>query len=69
VDGVGVATAIRAVVEHPTGRRDRGVRVFVRDAGHVGGALAREVAAVGAAILVADVEVWSATAFAREVGG
>lgn len=67
---LGVAAAIRAAVEHVDARSGiEGVRVLVQGAGHVGTALARELAADGAAVVVADVDVRRATALAEELGG
>lgn len=67
---IGVAAAIRAAVEHVDARSGiEGVRVLVQGAGHVGAALARELAADGAAIVVADVDVARAVALAQELGG
>jgi leucine dehydrogenase len=67
---LGVAAAIRAAVEHVDARSGiDGVRVLVQGAGHVGAALARELAADGAAIVVVDVDAARAAAVAQEVGG
>lgn len=67
---IGVAAAIRAAVEHVDARIGiEGVRVLVQGAGHVGAALARQLAADGAAILVADVDADRAVTLARELGG
>ena len=67
---VGVAAAVRAAVEHVDGRSGvDGVRVLIQGAGHVGGALARDLAADGAQIILADVDGERAAAVAAEVGG
>ena len=67
---VGVAAAVRAAVEHVDGRSGiDGVRVLIQGAGHVGGALARDLAADGAQIILADVDAERAAALAAELGG
>ncbi len=67
---MGVYGAIRAAVEHVDRTTDlRGLRVLVQGAGHVGAALARQLAGDGAHVLIADVAPGRATAIAREVGG
>jgi leucine dehydrogenase len=67
---LGVAAAIRAAVAHVEQRSGvDGVRVLVQGAGHVGGALARDLAADGAEVVVADADAARAAALAREVGG
>jgi leucine dehydrogenase len=66
----GVHAALRAAVEHVDGRLDlRGVRVVVQGVGHVGAALACEIAHQGASVLVADVDRDRAAAVARRIGG
>jgi leucine dehydrogenase len=67
---LGVAVAIRAAVEHVDGRAGiDGIRVVIQGAGHVGGTLARDLAADGAQIILADVDADRAAAVAAEVGG
>jgi leucine dehydrogenase len=67
---LGVAAAVRAAVAHVDEQDDlNGIRVLIQGAGHVGAALARDLAADGAQIVVADVNSERATAIAREVGG
>jgi leucine dehydrogenase len=67
---LGVAAAVRAAVEHVDGRSSiDGVRVLIQGAGHVGGMLARELAADGARIILADIDGERATALAQELGG
>jgi leucine dehydrogenase len=67
---LGVAAAVRAAVEHVDGRSGiDGVRVLIQGAGHVGGTLARDLAADGAQIILADVAAERADALARELGG
>jgi len=67
---LGVAAAIRAAVEHVDGRSGiDGVRVLIQGAGHVGGTLARDLAADGAHIILADVDGERAQALAAELGG
>ena len=64
----GVAAAIRAAVAH-RGLVMAGTRVLVQGAGHVGEALARILAAEGAAVLIADVDGQRARALAAELDG
>ena len=67
---LGVASAITAAVEHVdrrTGIDD--IRVVIQGAGHVGAALARELAARGARIVIADVDGERAAAVATAVDG
>ncbi len=67
---LGVAAAVRAAVAHVDGREDLdGVRVLIQGAGHVGAALAADLAADGARIAVADVDGERAAAVAAAVGG
>jgi leucine dehydrogenase len=67
---LGVAAAIRAAVAHVDGQEALdGVRVLIQGAGHVGGALAQDLAADGAQIVVSDVNAGRAAAVAHEVGG
>lgn len=67
---MGVHAALRAAVAHVDGRADlRGVRVVVQGVGHVGAALACEIARQGATVLVADVDSDRARAVARRIGG
>ncbi len=67
---IGVAAAARAAVEH-TDRREgiEGTRVLIQGAGHVGAALARDLAADGAEIVISDIDTKRAAAVAAEVGG
>lgn len=67
---LGVAAAIRAAVAHVDKRSGiEGVRVLIQGAGHVGGTLARDLAADGAQIVLADIDTERAAALAEEVGG
>jgi len=67
---LGVAAAVRAAVAHVDGRDDLdGVRVLVQGTGHVGAALARDLAADGARVLLADVDAERAAGLARELAG
>lgn len=67
---LGVAAAIVAAVEQLDGRDGiDGATVLVQGAGHVGDALARDLAARGARLLVADVDAARAEALAAAVGG
>jgi leucine dehydrogenase len=67
---LGVAAGIRAAVAHVDDRESLdGVRVLIQGAGHVGAALAHDLAADGAQIVVADVNAERAAAVAHEVGG
>ncbi|HEY2438901.1 MAG TPA: Glu/Leu/Phe/Val dehydrogenase dimerization domain-containing protein [Solirubrobacteraceae bacterium] len=67
---LGVAAAVRAAVEHVDGRSGiDGVRVLIQGAGHVGGTLARDLAADGAEVILADVNDDRADALAQELGG
>lgn len=67
---MGVHAALRAAVAHVDGRADlRGVRVLVQGVGHVGAALACEIARQGASVLVADVDRDRAAGVAGRIGG
>lgn len=67
---IGVACAVRAAVRHVDERDDiEGVRVLIQGVGHVGSALARDLASDGAAVIVTDVDEARAAELAREVGG
>ncbi len=67
---VGVAAAARAAVEHVDHRRGiEGTRVLIQGAGHVGAALARDLAAGGAKIILSDIDAERAAAVAAELGG
>jgi leucine dehydrogenase len=67
---LGVAAAIAAAVEHVDRRSGiEGIRVVIQGAGHVGAALAGELARRGARIAIADVDRERAAAVAAEVGG
>ncbi len=67
---LGVAAAIRAAVEHVDRRSGvDGVRVLIQGAGHVGGTLARDLAADGAHVILADVDHERADALAQELDG
>ncbi len=67
---VGVAAAVRAAIEHVDRREGiDGTRVLIQGAGHVGAALARDLAADGARIIVADIDAARADAVAAAVGG
>ena len=67
---LGVAAAVRAAVSH-LDQRDGldGVRVLIQGTGHVGAALAFDLAADGAEVLVADIDQARAQAIAETVGG
>jgi leucine dehydrogenase len=65
----GVLLGIRAAVRHRFGRDDLGgVRVAIQGTGHVGGNLARLLAAEGAQLTVADVDSERAARLARQLG-
>ncbi len=67
---VGVAAAVRAAIEHVDRREGiDGATVLIQGAGHVGAALATDLAGDGARILVADIDGERAAAVAAEVGG
>lgn len=67
---LGVAAAIVAAVEQVDGRDGiDGATVLVQGAGHVGDALARDLAARGARLLIADVDPGRAETLAGAVGG
>jgi leucine dehydrogenase len=66
---LGVAAAVRAAIEHVDQREGiKGARVLIQGAGHVGASLARELAADGAEIVLADIDAARATALAAELG-
>ncbi|MDE3130494.1 MAG: Glu/Leu/Phe/Val dehydrogenase [Acidobacteriota bacterium] len=66
---LGVAASIRAVIAHVDRREDiAGARVMIQGAWHVGAALARDLAADGATVIVADIDGQRAAAVAAEVG-
>jgi leucine dehydrogenase len=66
---LGVAAAVRATIEHVDRRHGiAGARVLIQGAGHVGAALARDLAADGAEIILADIEADRAAALAAELG-
>ncbi len=70
VTALGVAAALRAAVAHVDRRTGvEGITVLVQGAGHVGRALAVDLAADGANILVADIDAERAAAVAAEVDG
>ncbi len=65
---LGVAAAIRAAVAHRDGsERLDGLTVLVQGVGHVGAALARELAADGARLLLADIDTDRVTELAEEL--
>lgn len=67
---VGVAASVRATIEHVDRRTGiDGARVLIQGAGHVGAALARDLAADGAEIVLADIDAERAEAVAAETGG
>jgi leucine dehydrogenase len=67
---LGVAAGIRAAVAHVDGSESlEGVRVLIQGAGHVGAALAYDLVADDAQIVIADVNADRAATVAREVGG
>ena len=66
---LGVAAAVRAAIEHVDQRQGiKGARVLIQGAGHVGASLARELAADGAEIVIADIDAERASALADELG-
>ncbi len=66
---VGVAAAVRAAIEHVDQREGvAGARVLIQGAGHVGASLARDLAADGAEIILADIDGGRAKALAAELG-
>jgi len=71
----GVAAALRAAVQHRTGRDAsgamglQGVRVAIQGCGAVGDALAREVRAAGGSVVVADLDPARAEGTAAAVDG
>ncbi len=67
---VGVAAAVRAAIEHVDQRQGiAGARVLIQGAGHVGASLARDLAADGAEIILADIDAARAQTLAEELGG
>lgn len=67
---LGVASAIRAAVAHIDGRDDlEGIRVLIQGVGHVGAALAHDLAADGAVVMVSDIDADRAAELAGAVGG
>lgn len=67
---LGVAAAVRAAIEHVDQRQGiAGARVLIQGAGHVGASLARDLAADGAEIILADIDAERARALAEELGG
>lgn len=67
---IGVAAAVRAAIEHVDRRQGiDGARVLIQGAGHVGAALARDLAEDGAEIIVADINAERAATVAAEVHG
>ncbi|MGH2873716.1 MAG: Glu/Leu/Phe/Val dehydrogenase dimerization domain-containing protein [Solirubrobacteraceae bacterium] len=67
---LGVAVAVRAVIEHVDQREGiAGARVLIQGAGHVGAALAQDLASGGADIVLADVDTQRAEALASELDG
>jgi leucine dehydrogenase len=70
VTALGVSAAVRAAIAHVDRRSGvDGVTVLIQGAGHVGHALALDLAKDGARILVADIDAERAMAVAEEVGG
>ncbi|HEX3615045.1 MAG TPA: Glu/Leu/Phe/Val dehydrogenase dimerization domain-containing protein [Solirubrobacteraceae bacterium] len=66
---LGVAAAVRAAVEHVDQRQGiKGTRVLIQGAGHVGESLARDLAADGAEIVLADIDAERAKTLAAELG-
>jgi leucine dehydrogenase len=66
---LGVAAAVRAVIEHVDQRQGiAGARVLIQGAGHVGASLARDLAGDGARIILADIDEQRAAALAAELG-
>ncbi len=65
----GVFNAIEATVGQLLERDLAGLRVAVQGAGHVGASLAAQLAARGATVFIADVNVSRAAEVARQVGG
>lgn len=67
---VGVASAIRAAVTHVDDRSDlEGVRILIQGVGHVGAALAHDLAFNGASVIVTDIDDGRAADLAAEVDG
>jgi leucine dehydrogenase len=66
---LGVAAAVRAAIEHVDRRQGiAGTRVLIQGAGHVGASLARDLAADGAELILADIDAARANALASELG-
>ena len=66
----GVFVGMRAALAHKLGRSDfAGVHVAVQGLGSVGGALADKLAAAGAVLTLADIDVGRARAYAARLGG
>jgi leucine dehydrogenase len=67
---VGVASAIRAALASVDDRSDlEGARILIQGVGHVGAALAHDLASDGAAVIVTDIDGARAAELADEVGG
>ena len=67
---VGVASAIRAAVTTVDNRADlEGVRILIQGVGHVGAALAHDLAFNGASVIVTDIDDTRAAELADKVGG
>jgi leucine dehydrogenase len=67
---IGVASAVRAAIRHVDKRTDiEGVRVLIQGVGHVGAALARDLASDGACVIVTDIDDARAAELAGEFGG
>ena len=67
---VGVASGIRAAVAHVDNRTDlEGVRVLIQGVGHVGAALAHDLAFNGAHVIVTDIDDVRAAELASDVEG
>jgi len=66
----GVFSGLKSAVEHKLGRQSlEGIKIAIQGTGSVGAALARELAAEGAILFVADINEASATSLATETGG
>lgn len=66
---LGVAASVRAAIEHVDRREGiAGARVLIQGAGHVGAALARDLAQDGAEIILADIDAGRAASVAAEIG-
>jgi leucine dehydrogenase len=67
---LGVYLGVKAVARQALGRDDlKGVRIAVQGLGSVGGGVARYLAAEGAQLILADVDVARATKLAQELDG